>query len=206
MKTERAPQSAPSAISCVRSDAPLAHYTKWPRNSICENSRHRFRADSRTGLPVVRSCAQPTTAGRARSRVVLRSRTIAAGATGSSGRPHRRRYFHQFLARQFQDVDDAVDLVEVVMQVLDQICTASHGLYSALRSTTRLSESNQGVEHFRVWTIGFPYQAVWITPQTDPGPGSSTSMPARTKGASTRTSFSALGWVALRRMTVSIGL
>ena len=54
------------------------------------------------------------------------------------------------------------------MQVLDQICTASHGLYSALRSTTRLSESNQGVEHFRVWTIGFPYQAVWITPQTDP--------------------------------------
>ena len=36
-----------------------------------------------------------------------------------------------------------------------------------MRSTTRLSERDEGVEYFRVRTIGFPNQAVWITPQID---------------------------------------
>jgi len=37
----------------------------------------------------------------------------------------------QFPARPFQDVDDAVGLVEVVTQVLPRMCTASDGLYFA---------------------------------------------------------------------------
>jgi hypothetical protein len=34
-------------------------------------------------------------------------------------------------------------------------------------STTCLSERDDGVEHFRVGTVGFPNQAIWITPQID---------------------------------------
>jgi hypothetical protein len=36
-----------------------------------------------------------------------------------------------------------------------------------VRSKTRLSERDEGVEHFRVRTIGFPNQGVWIMPQID---------------------------------------
>src|SRR5271166_3921217 len=41
------------------------------------------------------------------------------------------------------------------------------GFTPRVRSTARLSERDKGVEHFRVRTIGFPDQGVWIMPQID---------------------------------------